>query len=749
MSWRREFSKIRRFMSRVNETDDLEEEIRSHLKMEEQENLEAGMPQAEAHGAALRQFGNVTRAQEQSRDMWQWNSLETLFNDLRFGLRQFRRNPGFTTVAVLTFALGIGATTAIFSVVNSVLLRPLPFKDPARLVQCFETEEAPGTFPLSGADYLDWQAQNRTLAATSLYSYPVSMNASGVSEPEPAAVIKTQANFFHVLGVEPLRGRTFANGEDIAGKNRVAILSYGFWQQHFGGANVIGKPVVLDDESYTIVGVMPRWFNFQNAADIWIPVDMSPKELGPRGNHSWSAIARLKSGIPLGRARGELLAISERLEKQYPDSNDKVHAILTPLYDTLTNDSKTPLLILLGAVTLVLVVACVNVANLQLARASTRHREMAVRASLGAGRLRLVRQMLTESILLALTGAALGILGAWWCVRLLESAKTIPIPRANPVQVDGAVLLFAVSMSILAGVLFGLAPALQSSDLGLNEELKAGSQSVLSAARSRWALRDALIVAEICITFALLVGAGLLLRSFAHLRSANIGVDAHNVLTTSINLPEAKYGTIAARRRFFGQLMDRMEATPGIECAAVSTEIPLQGGSNGYIHVEGETQSGAHDSAGCMELHHTRLLPNLGYSLHRWKELRSPRLRPDGCLHTEIVRHVQGSLSRGNPDENSSGPSIRFGDQPNNGEDFLAESEPDWPLIQLERCKSDHHRRRGRCEGIWNTDEDNTGGLFPPPAYSCRLWLCPSDSEDPDAAYRCARHDSQPGSRTG
>jgi len=590
MSWRREFSKIQELFRRSELGADVEEEIRSHLKMEEQEHIESGMPREEAHYAAVRRFGNVTIARERSREMWGWNSAETLLQDLRFGLRQLRRNLGFTTVAVVTLALGIGATTAMFSVVNSVLLRPLPFKDPSRLVQLFETEASPGDFPLSGADYLDWQRQNRTLEATSLFSWSDSLSASGASEPESAAVVKTQANFFDVLGVRPSEGRAFAPGEDVAGKNQVAILSYGFWQRHFGGgADTIGKSVVLNNEKYTVVGVMPRWFNFRFATDIWIPVDMSPKELGPRGNHGWFAIARLKPGVTLGHARGELLAISERLEKQYTDSNNKVHAVLTPLKDTLTGNSKAQLLILLGAVTLMLLVACVNVANLQLARASTRHREMAIRGSLGAGRLRLVRQMLTESVLLALAGAALGIAGAWWCVRVLESVKTIPIPRANPVQIDGSVLLFAIAVSVLAGVLFGLAPALQTSESGMNEELKSGSQSVLSAARTRGVLRDALVVAEISITLALLVGAGLLLRSFAHLRNADIGINPRNVLTTFINLPDAKYTTLAARRQFFDQLLGRMGATPAVECAAVSTEIPLQGGSNGYIKVEGET----------------------------------------------------------------------------------------------------------------------------------------------------------------
>jgi predicted permease len=588
MSWRREFAKLQRLFRRDKPLDDIEEEIYSHLKMEERDNLESGMSEEEAYHAAVRRFGNVTRTQERSRDMWAWNGVETVFQDIRYGLRQLRRNSGFTAVAVLTIALGIGATTAIFSVVNSVLLRPLPFKDPGRLVQLFETEVSPGNFPLSGADYLDWQAQNRTLEGTSLYSYPKSMSASGAGEPESAAVMNAQANFFDLLGVRPLYGRSFIPGEDVAGKNRVAVLSYGFWQRRFGGgADAIGKTVVLNDEAYTVVGVLPGWFHWLGGADLWVPADMSSKALGPHGNHGWLAIGRLSAGVTLATARAELLGISEQLEKQYPGSNNKVHAVLIPLKETLTGDSKVPLLILFGAVTLVLLIACVNVANLQLARASARHREMAVRASLGAGRLRLIRQMLTESVLLSLAGAAVGVTGAWWCLKLFGSAATIPIPRANSVQIDGMVLLFTVAASVLAGVLVGLAPALQTSQAGLQEELKAGSQSVLNAAQGRRMLRDGLVVAEISITVALLVGAGLLLRSFAHLRRADMGLNSQNVLTMLINLPDARYPTLAARSLFFEQLLDRVRRTPSVERAAVSSEIPLQGGSNGYVKVDG------------------------------------------------------------------------------------------------------------------------------------------------------------------
>jgi putative ABC transport system permease protein len=572
---------------------DLEEEIRAHLAMEEQENLESGLAPEEAHHRAMRRFGNATLTRERSRDMWTWNGFDTLWQDVRYGARQLRTNRGFTAVAVLTLALGIGANTAIFSVINSVLLRPLPFKEPGRLAELVETEEAPGTYPLSGADYLDWQAQNRTFEATSLYSWKSSMSASGASEPEPAEVVNTQANFFDVLGVSPMAGRRFVRSEDTAAKNRVVIASYGFWQRHFGGdGGAIGKTVELNDEPYTVVGIMPAWFNFPEQADLWTPMDMDSKEVTMRGAHNWNAVGRIKTGVSMAQAGQDLLAISKRLEKQYPNSNNKVHSVVIPLRDRLIGDSREPLLILLGAVGLLLLIACANVANLLLARATARQREMALRASLGAGRFRLVRQLLTESILLALTGAGLGILAAWGCVRLMASAKTLPIPRANPVEVDGWVLLCTIGVSVLAGVLFGLAPALQiSGSRNFNDELKAASQAVLSPSAMRRRVRDALVVGEIALTLALLVGAGLLIRSFAELRNAEIGVNPHNLVTMAIDLPKTKYANIASRREFFDQLIDRVNEIPGVAAAAVSTQIPPVGGSNGYVAVDGKTDS--------------------------------------------------------------------------------------------------------------------------------------------------------------
>ena len=515
--------------------------------------------------------------------------MGTLLQDIRYGIRMLAKSPGFTALAVITLALGIGANTAIFSVINSVVLRPLPFHEPGRLVALWQTESAPGNFPLTGPDYLDWEAQSRTLEATSLYSWERSANASGTGEPEAASTLRTQANFFSLLGVQPQIGRAFDPGEDQAGKNHIAILSNAFWRRKFGGrSDVLGKTIELNDEPYTVVGVLPAWFNFQRATEIWTPMDMTRQALGPRGTHAYRAIARLKANVSVAQSQAELNNIIKQVAKQNGDTDKYNGAIVVPLTQELTGSSRESLFILLGAVALVLLVACANVANLMLARASNRQREIAVRAAMGAGRWRLARQLLTESILLSLLGAALGLLGAFWAVSFLQSAETLPIPRANPIQIDVTVLLFTIGVSILVGTLFGLVPAMQSFRLNLSEELKSSAQAVVSPSGTRRLLRDALVVGEIAASLALLIGAGLLLRSFSRLRNSGIGVQTENVITMGINLPTAKYQTLAARRQFFDQLIERIEREPGVQAASVSTEIPLEGGNNGYIIVAGQ-----------------------------------------------------------------------------------------------------------------------------------------------------------------
>lgn len=515
--------------------------------------------------------------------------METLRQDLYFALRTLTKSRGFAALAVLTLGLGIGANTAIFSVINAVLLRPLPLRDPDRLVQLFETEAAPGHYPLTGPDYLDWQAQNQSLEGTSLYTWPRLVNASGAGEPEQAAVVATQANFFSLLGIPPVLGRAFLKGEDQAGQNHVAILSYGFWERHFGGRkDAVGQNLELNGEKYAVAGVMPAWFRFLASADIWVPMDMSLKNLGPRGQHQYRALGRLKPGVSVSRAQAEMQTIARRLEKQYPDSNEKVGAMVVPLKEQLVGNSRPQLLVMLGAVGFVLLIACANVANLLLVRATGRHREIAVRRALGAGRGRIVRQLLTESVLLSLLGGVFGLALAWGCVHVLAGAESAPIPRPNPLGLDGTVLLFTFAISVLVGVLFGFAPALQVSQLQLSEELKSSAQAVLTPSGRRRILRDALVVGEIAISLALLIGAGLLLRSFAKLREVNVGVQPEGVLTMDIVLPPKKYSTIEQQSAFYQQLLDRVKNAPGVQAAAVASELPLQGGSNGYITVEGQ-----------------------------------------------------------------------------------------------------------------------------------------------------------------
>ncbi len=515
--------------------------------------------------------------------------METLWQDIRYGLRMLAKAPSFTALAVITLALGIGANTAIFSIVNAVLLEPLPFHNPGRLVQLWETEAAPGHYPFAGPDYLDWQRDSRTLEGASLYTWPTNVSVSGAGQPQQASLVHTEANFFSLLGVQPLLGRTFAKGEDAAGRNQVAVLSYGFWRRQFGGrSDALGKSIELDGQSYTVIGVMPAWFRFPVATDLWTPQDMSAKALGARGEHSYPAIGRLKPGVTIQQAQAELSTIAARLTKQYPDSNKDIGATIVSLKEQLVGKSRTQILVLLGAVALVLLIACANVANLLLVRATGRHREIALRGALGASRGRLVRQLLTESVLLALVGAALGAALAWWSVGYFSSAEALPLPRPNPIAVDGKVLLFTIAIAVLVGLLFGLAPALETSQLHLSEELKASAQAVVSATGHRRLLRDALVVGEIAVSLALLVGAGLLLRSFANLRDLNIGIQPQDLVTARVSPPQAKYSTADAREAFYRQFLTHIENTPGVQAAAISSEIPLEGGSNGYITIPGE-----------------------------------------------------------------------------------------------------------------------------------------------------------------
>ena len=512
--------------------------------------------------------------------------LHDFRQDLRFGVRALLKSPGFVAVAALTLGLGIGANTAIFSVVNSVLLQPLPFRQPGNVVALWETETAPGSYPLTGPDYEDWRAQNSAFEDMSLYSWPTSYNVSGAEGAEGATLVRTQANFFSLLGVSAQLGRTFAVGEDQNGGSRVVLLSDAFWKKRFGGErSVLGKSLELNDAKYTIIGVMPAWYTLPATADVWVPLNMNKDKLGGRGTHQWRAIGRVKPGVTPRRAQADLQVISERLSKQYPDNNRGVNAIVTPMREDLVGDVQTQLGILFGAVGLVLLIACANVANLLLARATGRKREVAVRRALGAQRGRLVRQLLTESVLLAFVGGLLGVAIAYDGVATLRRSLPATLPQPNPVSVGLVPLLFTLGTCLAVGILFGLAPALQSLHVNSADALKArGLDS--AAGRGRW-LRNALVAAEIALSLALLIGAGLLLKTFANLRATDVGVRGEHVLTATVRLPP-KYQKFDQIRAFYDELVQKLRVAPGVQAAAVTTKLPLLGGTNGYIVIPGQ-----------------------------------------------------------------------------------------------------------------------------------------------------------------
>ena len=516
--------------------------------------------------------------------------MGNLLQDIKYGVRTLRRNSGFTLVAILTLALGIGANTAIFSVVNAVLLRTLPFAQPERLVQLWETETAVPLAPLAAPDYVDWHAQNQTFDDMTLFSWPQSFNMSGAGEPERILGIYTQANFFSVLGAMPSRGRTFADGEDQAGRNHVVILSYGLWQRRFGGApDVLQKEIEINGEKFQVVGIMPADFNFPTGGELWTPFDMDPKKLATRGNHNYRAVGKLKSGVTPPQAQGNLQAIAQRLSQQFPDSNRHLGASVVPLREQIVGKIRPALLVLLGAVALVLLIACVNVANLLLARASSRHREIALRSALGAAPSRIVRQLLTESVLLSSLAVIPGLLLAAWGVVVLRSLPGVPVPDPSQIHLDTTVFFFALGIAILTGLLFGLAPAIHSGRQNLHEELKSGGKGAgMGASSNRW-LRDALVVSEVALSLALLIGAGLLLRSFARLRAVDIGVRSENVLTARISLPDTRYSTTQEKARALRDITSRLEHAPGVDAAGMATETPLDGGTNTYAQKIGAT----------------------------------------------------------------------------------------------------------------------------------------------------------------
>jgi putative ABC transport system permease protein len=522
--------------------------------------------------------------------MWGRRPHERLIQNARFGLRQLRRNPGFTAVAVLTLALGIGANAAIFSVVYEVLLKPLPFPHPDQLVWVARTQPPyppDWSLPFSGPNFLDLRDQNHSFRYMAAFFYG-EYSLTGQGHPENVQGKLVTANFFKLLGVEPMLGRGFLPGEDQKGRDREVILSYDFWQREFGGKrDVMGKAVDLSDRTYSIVGVMPRGFDYPGQGnEIWVPL-VVPKT--GRDDNSYPAIARLKLGVTLAQAHADLNTIAHRLAIEYPQSNDKEGVLLMPLHEREAQFLRPTLLILLGAVGLVLLIACANVANLLLARGAFRQRELAVRAALGAGRQTLFAQLLVESLLLAVIGGAAGLLMGHWSISLLRALKPDNIPHLKEIGLSTPVLGFTFGVSILTGIVFGLVPALQITRIQLNDALKAsGTSQGLSAEGGR--TRDALVVAEVALSLVLLAGAGLLIRSFARFTGLDPGFDPRHLLRFSVVLPQAKYAKQNQTEEFYQTALARINALPGVESAAVSYPTPPSGGeSDGGFYVEGHS----------------------------------------------------------------------------------------------------------------------------------------------------------------
>jgi putative ABC transport system permease protein len=500
------------------------------------------------------------------------------------------KSPGFTLVTILALALGIGANSAIFSVVNGVLLRPLPYKTADRLVFLSEWSQQVPEMSVSYPNYQDWRDQSTVfdqLAAFRSGGYTL----TGAGEPERLSAREVSASFFPALGVAPSLGRNFTTDEDKPGANRTVLLSYGLWQRRFGGnPNIIGQAVTLNNESYTIVGVLPQTFEWQAPVDLFVPIAGTlGDDLNARDDHPGIyLIGTLKPGVTVEQARAELTTITARLAQQYPKTNAGNSFTLAKLQERATEDIRAALLVVLAAVGFVLLIACANVANLLLARAAARAKEIAIRTALGAGRWRIIRQLLTESILLSLAGGALGLLLAMWGVDALRAVIPDEVPRllVTSIGLDTRVLVFTLVVSVVTGLLFGLAPAIQISKSNLNEALKEGGRSATGGAHRNY-MRSLLVVSEVALSLLLLVGAGLLMKSFLNLQRADLGFNPDHVLTMRISLPEARYTENAQIDNFYHTLLERVEHLPGVQYAGLTRGLPMNGGIESGITIEG------------------------------------------------------------------------------------------------------------------------------------------------------------------
>ncbi|MGH9709571.1 MAG: ABC transporter permease, partial [Candidatus Acidiferrales bacterium] len=564
MSWRR-------FLRRKRWDEERARELEAYLQAETEENMARGMSADEARRAAHLKLGNATRIREEIYEMNSLGWLETLWQDVHYGLRMLRKNRGFTVVAVLTLALGIGANTAIFSVIDSVLLRPLPYKDPGNLVMVWERRVNPHN-TVAPPDFLDWQSQN-TVFADMAAIVDERDNLTGTGQPEQVVVQLVSPNFFAVLGVNPILGRGFTAENGQASRDNVLILSYGFWKERFGGdPEIVGKTILLNGHSQIVVGVAPRDFNWfikdgsltGAKPQMWAPWVL-PQRFRDRKQigRFMTVVARLKPGVTLPQAQTQMNTIATRLAREFPDFNKDWGINVVSLREQLSGDLRPALLILFGAVAFVLLIACANVSSLLLARAAARGREMAIRTAIGASRRRIARQLLTESLLLAIAGGGLGVLLAFWGTNALLAASPHNLLGLDSVPIDFRILIFAFATTLLAGLLFGFLPSYISAHSKISETLKEGGRGT-SGGKQRRVARSAFVVAQVGLSLVLLAGSGLLIRSFMRLLGVDPGFNASHLLTFKVVLPLSKYGTDQTQMVFFEQLLTRIQRLPSV-----------------------------------------------------------------------------------------------------------------------------------------------------------------------------------------
>ena len=653
---------------------DVDEELRLHLELVVEGLRREGWSDAEAAREAERRFGDLeyTRTYCRDQDMRRqqessrMNIVEELIQDLRYSLRSLRSAPGFTAVALLTLALGIGANTAIFSVVRGVLLEQLPFAQPERLVRVWHAQPSGGieNGAISEPDFLDWRRESRVAQSMGGYFFAdglLGVDLTGAGNPERVTASLVTDGFFETLGTRPLLGRWIAPDEQVDGRNRVVVLSHGFWTRRFGGdPSLVGRTLTLDGEPFQVVGIMPDGFTYpaDRGLDVWIPLSyFGPNQIGrSRGAHFLSAVARLRPGTTEQQLRVELAGIASRLAREYPDNPGWDDVTTSNLRESILGEVRRPLVVLMVAVGLLLLIACVNIASLLLARATGRQRELAVRAALGAGRGRIARQLLTESMTLALLGGALGIGLGYLGVRALAATGSAQLPRSGDIRIDGAVLAFTLAVSVISGLLFGIVPTLRASATNLEGALRSGTRGSVGSSGQR--LRSALVVVEVALAVVLVVGAGLATKSFARLLAVNPGFQSSNALVATISVPP-RYESAEARRAYYYAILNAIRAVPGVRAAGAVRDLPLRG--NGEMVRPGVPERPAAPGEGlAIQMHHisTDYFKALGTPLRAGRDFAmtdDANAPPVLIVNEEVVRRLW-------PGENGVGKVLTFGE---------------------------------------------------------------------------------------